>query len=83
MRGCLLQRVAVCCSVLQQSVAVKRRGGCNVLQRVVVCCGVLKCAVVCYSVLQWPAVCCSVLQCVEVCRVVGRDSSVPSCCSVS
>jgi len=46
---CVLQCVAVCCSVLQF---------------VAVCCSVLQCVAVCCSVLQCVAVCCSVLQCV-------------------
>ena len=45
---CVLQCVAVCCSVLQC---------------VAVCCSVLQCAAVSCSVLQCAAVCCSVLQC--------------------
>ena len=46
---CLLQCVAVCCSVLQ-CVAVC----CSVLQCVAVCCSVLRCVAVCCSVLQHP-----------------------------
>jgi len=45
---CVLQCVAVCCSVLQ-------------LQRVAVCCSVLQCVAVRCSILQCVAVCCSVL----------------------
>ena len=56
-RECVLQCVAVCCSVLQ-CVAVC----CSVLQCVAVCCSVLQCVAVCCSVLQCVAVCCSVLQ---------------------
>ena len=52
----MLQRVAVCSSVLQ-CVAVC----CSVLQCVAVCCSVLQCVAVCCSVLQCVAVCCSVL----------------------
>ena len=55
--GCVLQRVAACCSVLQ-CVAVC----CSVLQCVAVCCSVLQCASVCCSALQCVAVCCGVLQ---------------------
>ena len=67
--SCLLQCVAVCCSMLQyvavccsvlQCVAVR----CSVLQCVAMCCSVLQCVAVCCSVLQCVAVCCSVLQCV-------------------
>jgi len=58
----VVQCVAVCCSVLQ-CVAVC----CSVLQCVAVCCGVLQCVAVCCSVLQCVALCCSVLQCVAVC----------------
>jgi hypothetical protein len=43
-----LQRVTVCC---------------NVLQCVAVCCSVLQCVAVCCNVSQCVAVCCSVLQC--------------------
>ena len=43
---CVLQGVAVCCSVLQC---------------VVMCCRVVQCVAVCSSVLQRVAVCCSVL----------------------
>ena len=50
--SCVLQCVAVCCSVLQC---------------VAVCGSVLQCVAVCCSVLQCVAVCCSVLQCVAVC----------------
>jgi len=66
---CVLQCVAVCCSVLQ-CVAVC----CSVLQCVALCCisqaaprwllPISMCAAVCCSVLQCVAVCCSVLQCV-------------------
>jgi len=45
--GRVMQRDAVCCSVLQ-CVAVC----CSVLQCVAVCCSVLQCGAVCYSVLQ-------------------------------
>ena len=57
--SCLLQCVAVCCSVLQC---------------VAVCCSALQCAAVCCSVLQCVAVCCSVLQCVAVCCSVCGPS---------
>jgi hypothetical protein len=60
---CVLPRVAVCCSVLQQCVAVWCNV-CSVLQCVAVCCRVLPCVAVRCSVLQCVAVCCSVLQCV-------------------
>ena len=58
---CMLQCVAVYCSVLQ-CVAVC----CSVLQCVAECCSVLPCVAVCYRVLQCVSVCCSVLQCVAV-----------------
>jgi len=70
----VLQRVAVCCSVLQSAylVVMDDREGvlycifvamcCSVLQRVAVCCSTLQCVAVCCSVLQCVAVCCSVLQ---------------------
>jgi len=55
---CVLQCVAVCCSVLQCAVPAF----CSVLQCVAVCCSVLQCAVPAFcSVLQCVAVCCSVL----------------------
>jgi len=43
----VLQRVAVCCSLLKRVAAC-----CSVLQRVVACCSVLQCVAVCCSVLQ-------------------------------
>ena len=73
---CLLQFLAVCCSVAQ----------CNT-----VCSSMLQCVAVCSSVLQWStdafaiaivhqcvAVCCSVLQCSRVCPLRRFH-----CCSVS
>ena len=70
----LLQRVAVCDSVLQcVAVNYMDRGMVNGVlphlgeQLQVVCCSVLQCVAVCCSVLQCVAVCCSVLQCVAVC----------------
>jgi len=51
----LLQRVAVCCSVLQRIVADVNRAH-EDSSRVKVCSQVL-------IVLQWVAVCCSLLQC--------------------
>jgi len=82
---CVLQCVAVCCSVLQ-CVAVC----CSVLQRVAVCCSVLQCVAVCCSVLQCVAVCCCVLQhaalccnmlhCVALCCNMLQCAAV--CCSV-
>jgi len=51
-RECVLQCVAVCCSVLQC---------------VAVCCCVLLCVAVRCCLLQCVAVCCRVLQCVAVC----------------
>jgi len=72
----VLQCVAVCCSVLQ-CVAVC----CSVLQCIAVCCSVLQCVAVCCSVLQCVAVCCSVLQCVAMYRSVLQCVAV--CCSVS
>ena len=60
---CVLQCVAVCCSVLQ-CVAVC----CSVFTRsvacVAVCCSVLPCIAVYCNMLQSVAVCCSVMQCV-------------------
>jgi len=54
---CLLQCVAVCCSVLQCDVAC-----CSLLQCVAASCSVLQRVAACCSVLQCVAVCCSVLQ---------------------
>ena len=61
-RRCVLQCVAVCCSVLQC---------------VAVCCSVKQCVAVCCSVLQCVAVCCScgVLQRAAVCFLVYPVSS--------
>jgi len=77
LRVCVLQCVAVCCSVLQCVAAC-----CSVLQCVAVRCSlflgllsvflqvlrvcVLQCVAMCCSVLQCVAACCSVLQCVAV-----------------
>jgi len=58
----VVQRVAVCCSVLQCVAAC-----CSVLQRVAVFCSVLQCVAVCCSTLQCVAVCYSALQCVAAC----------------
>jgi len=54
-----MQRVAVCCSVLQvlQCVAVR----CSVLQCIAVYCSGLQWVAECCSGLQWVAVCCSVI----------------------
>ena len=62
---CMLQCVAVRCSVLQ-CVAVR----CCVLQCVAVCCSALQCVAVHCKALQCVAVRCSVLQCVAACRNV-------------
>jgi len=67
--GCVLQCVAVCCSVLQ-CVAVC----CNVLQCVA---SVLQGVAVCCECV---AVCCSVSQCVALCRIVSQCNEV--CCSM-
>jgi len=79
----VLQRDAVCCSVLQH-VVTKGSPSADpdedgVLQCVAVCCNVLQCVAVCCSVLQCVAVCCSVLQCVAVCGSVLQ--SVAACCN--
>ena len=55
---------------------------CNVLQCVAVCCSVLQCVAVCYSVLQCAAVCCSVLQCHMVLQCVAECCSVLQCVAV-
>ena len=72
---CVLQCVAVCCSVLQCVTVC-----CSVLQCVAVCCSVLQCVAVCYSVLQCVAVCYSVLLCAAVCCCVSQCVAV--CCCV-
>ena len=89
----MLQRVAVCCSVMQgverhardvrlyQMTGVLQRdaAGCSVLQLVVVCCRVSKdMPNMCYSTKR--QVCCSVLQCVAACCSVLQRAAV--CCSV-
>jgi len=72
----LLHRVAVCCSVTSQCVAVC----CGVLQCVAVCCSMLQCVAVCCSALQRVAACCSVLQRVAACCSVLQR--VATCCNV-
>ena len=64
---CVAECVAVYCSVYQESFASLTSVCCSVLQCVVVCCSVLQCVAVCCSVLQCVAVCCSMLQYVAVC----------------
>jgi len=68
----VLQRVAVCCSVLQ-CVAMLYFSAIQCEEDIhstlfvtLVCCSVLQCVAVCCSVLQCVAVCCSALQCVAV-----------------
>ena len=69
---CVLQCIAVCCSVLQCAAVccgvLARKGGALLAVRVAVCVlqSVLQCVAVCCSVLQCVAVCCCVLQCVAV-----------------
>jgi len=64
----VLQRVVVCCSVLQCVMTRTNRAGiessglCSVLQCVAVCCCVMQCVAVFYSALLCVAVCCCVLQ---------------------
>ena len=66
----MLQRVAVCCGVLQcvtldattETSLWRCSVCCSMLQCVAACCGVLWCVAVIYRVLQCVAVCCSVLQ---------------------
>jgi len=71
---CVLQCVAVCCSVLHSVAAVLP--GCSTAATYVCCialkyvalrCRVLQSIAECCSVLQCAAVCCSVLQCAAVC----------------
>jgi len=86
---CVLQCVAVCCSVLQCAAMC-----CSVLQCVAVCCSVLQCVAVLplpfthtvqhtairntTGVLKCAAVCCSVLQCVAARCNVPSHPHVPS-----
>ena len=66
----VLQRVAVCCTLLQHPVCHSdeaRLQRMTQLERVAVCCNVLQCVATCCSVLQRVAVCCNVLQCVAPC----------------
>ena len=73
---CVLQRVAVCCNVLQcVAVCLFFTSGAawqsldprpTVLQIVAVCCRVLQYITECCSMLQYVAVCCSMLQYVAV-----------------
>jgi len=70
---CVLQCVAVHCSVLQ-CVAIC----CRVLQSAVECCSVLQCVAVCYS----DTVCCSVLQSHGVASGCSMLRCVAMCCSV-
>jgi len=72
-----LQRVAVCCSVLQCVTDVETESVRHVYQPME---GVLQCVAVFCSVLQCVAVCCSVLQCVVMCCSVLQFAAV--CCSV-
>jgi len=64
----VLQWFAVCCRVLQKNKMPTVEGlnkafkGEKVLQRVAACCSVLQCVVVCCSVLQCVVARCSVLQ---------------------
>jgi len=88
----VLQRVAVCCSVLHCVVrqARSRMNESCLFQLArsllfyiavrIVCCSVLQCVAVCCSVLQCVAVCCSVFQCVALCCFVLQCVAV--CCSV-
>jgi len=63
----VLQRVAVCCSVLQCVLRCVHGVSRLLLLYVAVCCRVLQCAAVCCSVLQYVAVWQCVLQCVLKC----------------
>ena len=69
---CVLQCVAVCCSVLQ-CVAVC----CSVMQCDAVCCSVRQCITVWCSVVQCVAVCCSLFQCIVVYVVVCCTAAAP------
>jgi len=78
---CLLQCVAVCCSVLQcvavccsvlcgsrDETHIRTCPQVSVFQLVAVCCSVVQCVAVCCNLLQCLKACCSVSQCVAVCR---------------
>jgi len=81
-----LQRVAVCCSVLQcvvNLVCLQCTSSPTFLTQVCVyvaaCCSVLQYVAVCCSVVKIVCVCCSVLQCVAVCCSVlqcGKECGV-------
>ena len=64
---CVLQCVAVCCSVLQCVAVTLSHVHIYVFTGVDEIAGLPVCVAVCCSVLQCIAVCCSVLQCVAVC----------------
>ena len=68
----VLQRLAVCCSVLNCVVKLEYDPFPSYIYKVCVAvrCNVLQCVAVCCNMLQDVAVCCSVLQCVAVCRSV-------------
>ena len=73
-----MQRVAVCCSVLQCFVVC-----CSVMQCLAVWCRVLQCVAACCSAMQRVAVCCSVLQCVAVwCSVLQSVAECFSVCAI-
>jgi len=81
-----LQCDAVCCSVLQESLACVHKAKhtccmscCSMLQCVAVCSSVLQCVAICCSVVQCVAVCCSVLQCVASAAVLGSAHMHSSC----
>jgi len=77
---CVLQCIAVYCSVMQ---SWQRRGNCDCVGGIVccsVCCTVLQCFAVYCSVMQSVTLCCAVLQCVAVrCDVL---QCVAVCCNV-
>jgi len=85
---CVLQSVAVCCSLLQ-SVAVWLRVRrcclgvpykvfCSRLCKPCVCCSMLQHVTVCCSMLQYVAVCCSVLWCVAMAVYCSVTISLPT-----
>ena len=86
----MLQRVAMCCSVLHCEVVFVvsqkkhdlfhcRSHDLGVLQRVAACCSMLQHVAACCSMLQRVAMCCSVLQC-EVVFVVSQKKHDPFHC---
>ena len=75
---CVLQCVAVCCSVSRNCSSRGMQHDANVLQ---VYCSVLQCVPVCCSVLQYVAVCCIVAVCHVIVSLEGCGLKL-ICCSM-